>query len=185
MEGLFGEKYYIRGHNLETPLLILHSSYETSHNLFNKLDLYSLDGIAHEDYDSSIAHEVVKNENSILSNIEYVANEGIPSSTSEDDATIDGGTPLEAIEEEFDSSTTDSANGNLIDGDTSSEEMKEDLDSSHSNIYNGAYANFTITNLEDSFSSIFDVVDHVPDPLFEHFSNPQKFIANLDVTNNM
>ena len=149
MEGLFGEKYYLRGHNLETPLSIFHSNYETSHNLFNKLDTYSLDGVAHEDYDSSITHEDVTNENSILSNIEDVADEGITSSTSEDDATIDGGTPSEPIEEEFDSSTTDSANGNPIDVDASSEEMKEDLDSSHSDIYNGAYANFTITNPED------------------------------------
>ena len=104
---------------METPLSIFHSNYETSHNLFNKLDTYSLDNVAHEDYDSSIAHEAVTNENSILSNIEDVADEGIPSSTSEGDATIDGGTPSEAIEEEFDFSTTDSANGNPIDGDTS------------------------------------------------------------------
>lgn len=119
MEGLFDEKDYLRGHNLETPLWIFHSSYETSPNLFNKLDTYSLDDVAHEDYDSFIAHEVVTNENSILSNIEDVADEGITSSTSEDDATIDGGTPSEPIEEEFDSSTTDSANGNPTDGDTS------------------------------------------------------------------
>ena len=63
--------------------------------------------------------------------------------------------------------------------------MKEDFDSSDSNNSNGAYADFTITNLEDCFSSLFDVVNNVADPLFEHFSNPQEFLADLDATRKM
>ena len=63
--------------------------------------------------------------------------------------------------------------------------MKEDLDSSHSDIYNGAYANFTITNLEDYFSSLYDVVYHVANSLSKHFLDPQEFLADLDATRKM
>ena len=118
LEGLFGKKDGLRGNYLETALSICHSGYETSQYFFNKLDTYSPDIVEHEDFASSIAHEVVTNENSSFSNIEDVSQEDITSSIGEDDATIDGDTTLESIEEEFDSSAIDNVNDNPTDGDT-------------------------------------------------------------------
>jgi hypothetical protein len=63
--------------------------------------------------------------------------------------------------------------------------MKEDFDSSDSDIYNGAYADFTITNHEDYLSSLSDVVYHVMDPLSEYLLDPWEFLADLDATQNM
>ena len=65
------------------------------------------------------------------------------------------------------------------------EGTKEDFDSSDSNISNGAYDDFTITNLEDYFSSLPDVVDHVIDPLFEYLLDTQEFAVDLYATKNM
>lgn len=185
LEGLFGKNDDLRENHLEIELSIYHSSYETSQDFFNKMDTYSLDIVECEDSTSSVAHEVVTNENSSLSNTEDATHEDINSSASEDDVAIDGDTPSEAIEEEIDSSTTDSANGYPTNGDTTSEGTKEDFDSFDSDISNGACAYFTITNPEDYFSSLFDVVDHVADPLFEHLSDPWEFLAYLDATGKM
>ena len=128
---------------------ICHSSYETSQDFFNKLDTYSPDIVEHEDSTFSVAHEVVTNENSSLSNTEDVAHEDITSSTGEDDAATDGDTHSEAIEEEFNPSTTDNSIGYPIYGDTTSEETQEDFNSYDSDISNGAYVDFTITNHHD------------------------------------
>ena len=185
LEGLFCEKDDQRGNHLETYISIFHSSYETSQYFFNKLDTYSPDGTGNEDSASSISHEVVTNENSSMSNTEDVAHEDITSSASEDDDATDGDTHSEAIEEEFNPSTTDSVDGYPTNEDTTSEEMKKDFDSSYSDISNGAYADFTIKNHEDYFSSLSDVVDHVADSLFEHFSDIQEFLADLDATRKM
>ena len=184
LEGLFGKKDDLRENHLETELSICHIGYETSQNLFNKLDTYSPDDTGNKDSTSSISHEVVTDENSSLSNTEDDAHEEITSSTGEDAATTDEDTLSETIEEKFNPSTTDSANGHPTNGDTTLEE-KEDFDSSDSDISNGAYVDFTIKNHEDYFSSLSDVVDHVADPLFEHFSDIQEFLADLDATRKM
>lgn len=123
-EGLFGEKDDLSGNHMETEVSIYHSSYETSQDFFKKLDTYSPNIVEHEDSTSFVAHEVVTNKNSSLSNTEDAAHEDITSSAGEDDATIEGETPSEAIKDEFNLSTTDNANGYPTNGDATSEETK-------------------------------------------------------------
>ena len=106
MEGLFGKKDDLRENHLESELSICHSGYETSQDFFNKLDTRSPNIIEHEESTTYVAHEVVTNENSSMFNTEDGAHEDIASSTGEDNVAIDGDTPSEAIEEEFNPSTT-------------------------------------------------------------------------------
>ena len=146
------------------------------------MDSYSWDIIDHEDSTSLVTHEAVTNKNSSLSNTEDAAHEDITSFVGEDDADTDGDTHSEAIEEEFNPSTTDNANGYPTNGDTTSEGTKEDFDSSNFELSNGAYANFTNTNHEDYFSSLFDVVDDVIDPFSKYFMDKEEFLADLYAT---
>ena len=154
---------------MEKDISICGNNYETSQDFFNRLNTYSPDIVEHEYFTSSVAHEVVTYEDYILSKTKDDAHEDIPSSTSEDDASTNGDTLSEDIEEEFDSSATDNANGYPTYGDTTSEETKEDIDYSNLDISNGAYADFTISNHEDYFSSLFDVADDVIDCFLEYF----------------
>ena len=170
---------------MDTELSICHSGYETSQDFFNKMHTYSPDIVEHEDSTSFVSHEVVTNENSSMSNTEDASHEDITSSVGEDDAATDGDTPSEAIEEEFNPSTTDNANGYPADGDNTSEGTKEDFDSSNSDISNGAYVDFTITNLEDYFSSLSDVAYDVIYPLSEYLLDTQEFLVDLYATRNM